>query len=487
MNVRVRYAPSPTGLQHIGGVRTALFDYFVARSTGGRFILRIEDTDRERYDEKSVQDIYDTFSWLGIQWDEGPDVGGDYGPYVQSERSDLYREYAQKLLDSGDAYYAYDTAEELITAREEQEGKGSGYDRRFRDMPEEEKDEYRSRGIQPVVRFRVPLDGSTTFHDSVLGEVTWANEDVNPDPVLMKSDGYPTYHLANVVDDHLMEISHILRAQEWIPSAPLHILIYKALGWEPPEFCHLPMVMGEDGKKLSKRHGATSLLEFRSAGYLPEALINYVARLGWSYDDKREVFSKADLEQLFSLEKVNKAPAVFDYKKLEWLNGVYIRELSSEALFDAVLPFMQEAGVVSAPPTEDQARVLLGAIPLIQERLKYLKDAPILLRFLFGEPAAYGPEDLLPKKLSAEETLSILITVKPMVGAVPDLSDEENEQKFRSTADELGTKLGNLLMPIRIAITGSRVSPPLFGSIRLLGAESATERIEAAIRLLESH
>ncbi len=487
MNVRVRYAPSPTGLQHIGGVRTALFDYFTARSSGGRFILRIEDTDRERYDAKAVQDIYDTFSWLGIQWDEGPDVGGDYGPYVQSERSDLYREYAQKLLDNGDAYYAYDTAEELITAREEQEGKGSGYDLRFRDMSEDEKAKYHSRGIQPVVRFKVPLDGSTTFHDSVLGEVTWANEDVNPDPVLMKSDGYPTYHLANVVDDHLMEISHILRAQEWIPSAPLHVLIYNALGWDPPEFCHLPMVMGEDGKKLSKRHGATSLLEFRSAGYLPGAIINYVARLGWSYDDKREIFSKAELEELFSLEKINKAPAVFDYKKLEWLNGVYIRELSSDALFDAVLPFMQEAGVVSAPPTGDEARILLGAIPLIQERLKYLKDAPILLRFLFGEPAAYGPEDLLPKKLSAEETLSILIAVKPMVGAVPGLSDEENEQKFRSTADELGTKLGNLLMPIRIAITGSRVSPPLFGSIRVLGAELATERIEAAIQLLESH
>ena len=204
MNVRVRYAPSPTGLQHIGGVRTALFNYFFARSSGGSFILRIEDTDRERYNDGSLQDIHDTFSWLGIRWDEGPGVGGDYGPYVQSERSELYREYAQTLIDSGDAYHAYDTAQELLSAREEQEGKGSGYDRRFRDMPEDEKEEYRNRGIEPVVRFKVPLDGSTTFHDSVLGEVTWANEDVNPDPVLLKSDGFPTYHLANVVDDHLM-------------------------------------------------------------------------------------------------------------------------------------------------------------------------------------------------------------------------------------------------------------------------------------------
>ena len=486
MNVRVRYAPSPTGLQHIGGVRTALFNYFFARSSGGSFILRIEDTDRERYNDRSLQDIHDTFSWLGIRWDEGPGVGGDYGPYVQSERSELYREYAQTLIDSGDAYHAYDTAQELLSAREEQEGKGSGYDRRFRDMPEDEKEEYRNRGIEPVVRFKVPLDGSTTFHDSVLGEVTWANEDLNPDPVLLKSDGFPTYHLANVVDDHLMEISHIMRAQEWIPSAPLHVLIYQALGWEPPEFCHLPMVMGDDGQKLSKRHGATSLLEFRSAGYLPDAIINYVSRLGWSYDDKREIFSRAELEGLFSLKKINKAPAIFDYKKLEWLNGVYLRELSPDALYDAVLPFMQEAGTVGDPPTDEHAQILRDAIPLIQERLKYLKDAPIMLGFLFGEPAAYGPEDLLPKKLTAEETLGILQAVKPILRAVPGLSDEENEQKFRSMADELGTKLGNLLMPIRIALTGSRVSPPLFGSIRLLGAESAIKRIEAAINLLKS-
>jgi glutamyl-tRNA synthetase len=486
MNVRVRYPPSPTGLQHIGGVRTALFNYFFARVSGGSFILRIEDTDQERFDDRSLQDVYDTFAWLGIGWDEGPDVGGDFGPYVQSERTDLYRQYTQSLLDSGHAYFAYDTAEELQSAREDQDGKGSGYDRRFRDMAEDEKNEYRDQGIKPVVRFKVPLEGSTTFRDAILGKVTWANEDVNPDPVLLKSDGYPTYHLANVVDDHLMEISHILRGQEWIPSAPLHVLIYQALGWDPPEFCHLPMVMGDDGQKLSKRHGATSLLEFRKAGYLPEAIVNYISRLGWSYDDKREIFSKSDLEQLFSLEKINKAPAVFDYKKLEWLNGVYIREMSPQALFDAILPFMQDSGVMTEPPSDDELRILRDAVPLIQERLKYLKDAPVMLEFLYGAPAGYGPDDLLPKKLTAEETLGILRAVAPVVAGIPDLSDDENEQKFREMAEELGTKLGNLLMPVRIAVTGSRVSPPLFGSVRLLGAETATKRIEAAIKLLEN-
>ena len=487
MSVRVRYPPSPTGLQHIGGVRTALFNYFFARSAGGRFVLRIEDTDQERYDDRSLQDIYDTFSWLGIRWDEGPDVGGPYGPYVQSERTDLYRDYAQKLIDGGHAYHAYDGAEELRSAREDGDGKGSGYDRRFRDMSDSELEKYRADGVKPVVRLKVPLEGSTTFHDAILGDVTWANEDVNPDPILLKSDGFPTYHLANVVDDHLMEITHILRGQEWIPSAPLHVLIYRALGWDAPEFCHLPMVMGDDGQKLSKRHGATSLLEFRKAGYLPGAIINYISRLGWSFDDKREVFSRTELEELFSLQKINKAPAVFDYKKLEWLNGLYIRELDEQALLEAILPFMSAVGIIAEAPESEDLEKLRKTIPLIQERLKLLADAPEMLRFLFGPPAEYTADDLLPKKLDAKDTLGILQAVRPLVSEVPDRSDEENEQRFRDLAGELGTKLGNLLMPVRIAVTGSRVSPPLFGSIDLLGADESIQRIDAAIALLKSH
>ncbi|MFW5776968.1 MAG: glutamate--tRNA ligase, partial [Spirochaetota bacterium] len=320
MTVRVRYAPSPTGLQHIGSVRTALFDYLYARSQGGRFILRIEDTDRERFNEESLQDIYDTFAWLGIQWDEGPDVGGDYGPYIQSERADLYAGYAQQLLDSGHAYYAYDTADALRAEREASDGKG-GYDRKFRDMSDDELAVYRDRGITPVVRFKVPLTGRTTVDDVVFGEVGWDNADIIADPVLLKSDGMPTYHLAATVDDHLMEITHIMRGPEWLPSTPLHVLLYEAFGWTPPRFCHLPLVVGEDGKKLSKRHGATRVLEFRERGYLPEALVNYLARVGWSYDDKQEIFSRDELERIFTLDKINKAPAVFDYKKLEWLNG----------------------------------------------------------------------------------------------------------------------------------------------------------------------
>ena len=482
--VRVRYAPSPTGLQHIGSVRTALFDYLFSRSQGGAFVLRIEDTDRERYDEKSLQDIYDTFDWLGIHWDEGPDVGGPYGPYIQSERTAIYAEYAHALIESGRAYYAYDSVEELRTEREASEGK-FGYDRKFRDMPEPELARYRDRGERPVVRFRVPLDGRTAVDDAVFGEVSWDNRDIIADPVLLKSDGMPTYHLAAVVDDHLMEITHIMRGPEWLPSTPLHVLIYEALGWTPPLFCHLPLVVGEDGKKLSKRHGATRVLEFRERGYLHEALLNYLARVGWSYDDKQEIFSRTELERIFSLDKINRAPAVFDYKKLEWLNGHYIRERPADDLSAAILPFLQDAGLVSDPPQPPELEIVGAAVPLIQERLKYLSDAPDLMRFLFEEPTEIDPAEMVPKKLDRAQTASMLEHVAPLVRRIPVLSDEENEALFRAKAEELGTKLGNLLMPLRVAVTGSRISPPLFGSIRLVGADRAERRVMSALELLK--
>jgi len=282
-----------------------------------------------------------------------------------------------------------------------------------------------------------------------------------------------------------MGITHIMRAQEWIPSAPLHVLLYDAFGWEPPVFCHLPIVVGEDGQKLSKRHGATRVLEFRERGYLPEALTNYLARVGWSYDDKQEIFSRDELERIFSLEKINKAPAVFDYKKLEWLNGHYIRERSIDELYDAVLPFVTRAGIVQDPPADGERAVVKGAIPLIQERLKYLSDAPELIRFLFEDPGDVDPDEMVPKKLDRAATAALLRQVAPLVPEIPVMTDEQNEEVFRAKAAELDTKLGNLLMPLRVAVTGSRVSPPLFGSIRLLGAERASIRVENALRRLK--
>ncbi len=486
MSVRVRYAPSPTGLQHIGGVRTALFNYFFARAMGGVFILRIEDTDQERYDPRALQDIYDTYDWLGISWDEGPRVGGPRGPYFQSQRTELYREYAQKLVDSGEGYHCFCTAERLESLRSGQEarGEGQGYDRLCRGIPPEEARARKAAGEKCVVRLKVPLEGSTSFHDRLIGDIERANRDINPDPVLLKSDGFPTYHLANVVDDHFMGITHILRAQEWIPSGPLHILLYRAFGWTPPEYCHLPMVMGEDGKKLSKRHGSTSLVEFRDQGYLPEAIINYVSLLGWSYDDTRQMFSRADLERLFSLDRLNKAAAVFDYKKLEWFNGVYIREKPDAALKDELLPFMRRAGLVEDPATPEQEAVLLAAAPLVRERLRFLGDAPELLRFLFRDPPPYSREELLPKKTEPEEILRYLGEIRSLMEGFFHRSDPENEEEFRLLAERLHTRLGSLLMPLRVAVTGSKVSPPLFESIRILGKEKTVARLVAAMEML---
>lgn len=487
MDVRVRYAPSPTGLQHIGGVRSALFNYFFARSQGGVFILRIEDTDQTRYESESLQDLYDTFAWLGIHWDEGPDVGGPYAPYVQSERFKLYQDHAQKLVEGGHAYECYCSAERLENLRKEQAAKKGvqGYDRHCRNLTEGERAEQRSRGIKPVIRFKIPLSGSTTMNDLLLGAIERKNEDINPDPVLLKSDGFPTYHLANVVDDHLMRITHIMRAQEWIPSGPLHVLLYRAFGWEIPIYCHLPMVMGSDGQKLSKRHGSTSIRDFRNQGYLPEAILNYITLLGWSYDDSREFFSKAELEKLFSLEKLNKAPAVFDYKKLEWFNGQYIRKLSSEALADLVLPVLTSEGLIGNPPgAAERAKVVL-AMPLVQERLHLLSDAGTMMRFLFVESDQYDLAELVPKKLDAAQTREVLAVARDLLPGFEGRSDEENEGLFRSKSEEMGLKLGDLLMPVRVAATGTRVSPPLFGSLRLLGETTVMRRIDNAARFLE--
>jgi glutamyl-tRNA synthetase len=488
MSVRVRYAPSPTGYQHIGGARTALFNYFFARSQGGRFILRIEDTDRERYSEEALQDIYETLHWLGITWDEGPQKGGEYGPYVQSQRFDLYREYARKLVENGAAYHCYCSPQRLQQVREQQSRDKQavqGYDRHCRNLTEDQRRRYEQEGRPSVIRFKVPLEGTTQFEDQLLGTVKRKNQDINPDPVLLKSDQYPTYHLANVVDDHLMNISHIIRGQEWLSSGPLHVLLYEAFGWERPLYCHLPMVMGKDGQKLSKRHGSTSVREFREAGYLPEAVVNYVSLVGWSYDDKRQFFTHEELETLFSLEKLSKSPGVFDFKKLEWFNGQYIRAKTDEELKTLIKPYLQKSGIIHAPVTAEEDKVIDGSIPLIKERMHYLSEAPDLVGFLLRDIDRYDIEEVIPKKLDAEKTLQVLREVRALLEDFEAYTDEENEHRFREKAEELDVKLGAFLMPLRVAITGSRVSPPLFGSLRLLGLEKALERVDTVITLLE--
>jgi glutamyl-tRNA synthetase len=482
MSVRVRYAPSPTGYQHIGGVRTALYNYLFARSQGGKFILRIEDTDRERYVEEALKDIYDTFSWLGFHWDEGPDVGGPCSPYFQSQRLAHYTARAAELLENDYAYRCYCTSERLSKLREAQAAakSGQGYDRHCRSLSDAERREAEASGAASVIRLKVPIEGITNFTDALLGDIAVENADINPDPVLIKSDGFPTYHMANVVDDHLMEITHIMRAQEWLPSAPLHMILYRAFDWEPPVLCHLPMVMGKDGQKLSKRHGATNVREFKRLGYLPEALLNYIALVGWSYDDSREFFSLSELEKLFSLEKINKSPAVFDYQKLEWFNGSYIRKKTTDELASLIKPVLEEAGL-----TADSA-MLLRIAPLIQERVKLLSEVPEMVRFLFEEPAAPSAEALIPKKTDPARALDALQRADSLLGELSDLG-EEAETRFRALSEELGIKLGDLLMPIRIAVTGAKVSPPLFGSIAAMGVERARARIGRAASILADH
>jgi glutamyl-tRNA synthetase len=488
MEVRDRYAPSPTGLQHVGGIRTALFNYLFARHEGGRFILRLEDTDRTRYDEAYVQNLYDTFAWLGLRWDEGPDRGGAAGPYVQSERTALYQRYAEELLNQDKAYCCFCSTERLERVRAEREAAKSaetGYDRRCRDLSAEEARRRRTAGERCVIRLKIPLGEQTTFTDQLLGVITWKNDDVNPDPVLLKSDGFPTYHLANIVDDHLMGITHVLRSQEWLSSTPLHVIMYRAFGWEPPVFCHLPMVMGSDGKKLSKRHGATSIDEFRKAGYLSEALINYVALLGASYEEGKDVYTLDELAASFSPDKLNKAPAVFDYKKLDWYNGLYIRALGDEELAARALPFAVATGLFGSndrKPDAEQFARFVSCMGLVKERAVLLKEIPEKLGYIFAEPALPPPGEFMPKKADPAAALRLLKRGRELIPLMAaSASDAEAEAAVKELAEREDVKLGDFLMPLRVALTGSRVSPPLFGSARILGTETCLARIDRAV------
>ncbi len=490
MEVRVRYAPSPTGLQHIGGVRTALYNYFFARSQGGKFILRVEDTDQERYSDESLEDLYSTLSWLGIKWDEGPIVGGPYGPYVQSERLALYQKYAKQLVDEGKAYYCYCSSERLEAMREEQQkskSENQGYDRHCANLTQEQRAEYEKAGIKPVIRFRVPTEGKTTFHDILMGDITCRNRDVSPDPIILKSDGFPTYHLANIIDDHMMKITHIMRAQEWIPSGPLHVLLYQAFGWEVPTYCHLPMVKGKDGQKLSKRHGDTAVRDFRKKGYLPEAILNYVTLVGWSLDGSTEFFTREELEKCFTMESIHKSSGTFDYKKLDWFNGMYIREKSDEELEALILPYLKEAGFISEEYTEAEKETVKGLLPSVKERMKVLSDCVPLTSFLFKDETATDKTLYIAKGMDEASTLAAYKAGLDII--LPNLKAgtafETIEEQIMEKAKEMGIKVNGIFQPIRVALTFSTVSLPLKDSIALLGLERTEARLNRALKILE--
>jgi glutamyl-tRNA synthetase len=480
--VRVRFAPSPTGYLHVGGARTALFNWLFARQHNGTFILRIEDTDRKRYEPEAVGNILESLRWLGLEWDEGPEVGGDYGPYYQSQRLDIYQKYAQQLVGSGHAYRCYCSPERLDHLRDEQRRRGEpnvGYDRHCRYLTAKQRAEYEAQGIVPVVRLKVPLEGQTSFHDVLHGDITVDNASLD-DLVLLKSDGYPTYHLGNVVDDTLMQITHIMRADEWLSSVPKHILLYDAFGWKPSVFAHLPIILSPTGKgKLSKRHGGVAVHEFQQEGYLPEAMVNFLARVGWAYDDKTELFTRQELIEKFSLEGVNKSPAAFSYEKLEWMNGTYIRQLGMDDLAKRLMPFLTGAGLPA-----DLATVR-RIVPLVQERLKKLTDAAEWVDFIFVDRISYDPALLVGKKMTAADSLAALRKAREALAALPDFEEETLEKALRALVGELGLKVGQLFGIIRVAATGKKVAPPLFGTLSVLGQERVLERLDKALEMLK--
>ncbi|MEE8471943.1 MAG: glutamate--tRNA ligase, partial [Dehalococcoidia bacterium] len=414
-SIRVRYAPSPTGMPHVGNIRTALFNWLFARHHGGTFIVRIEDTDASRKVEGALEDILESLRWLGLDWDEGPEVGGECGPYFQSQRLDLYQKHARQLVEAGHAYPCFCSPQRLDDMRREQTQRKQppGYDRHCRELPQGEIDRLRDGGTVPVVRFKIPLQGQTNFGDLIRGDVTFENSTLD-DFVILKSDGYPTYHLANVVDDHLMRISHVLRADEWLSSTPKHKLLYDALDYKPPYWAHLPMILGPDRAKLSKRHGAASLTEFRDRGYLPQAMTNFLALLGWSLDDRTELMDRKELVEHFSLERVGKTGAIFGMDKLDWMNGVYLRKLTTPELTDLAMPFLERDLASSIPRPLDREYVL-RIMPLLQERIRTLGKAhlpsgdapsggelPELAEFFFPDNLQHDPERLRGKKLSPE-------------------------------------------------------------------------------------
>ena len=481
--VRTRYAPSPTGPQHIGGIRSALFGWLFARHHGGQFILRIEDTDRKRNVPGSLEHILESFEWLGMDIDEGPHVGGSYGPYIQSERLELYQTWAKQLVASGHAYKCFATAEELAEMR----AAGSGYDRRYRDLSAEQADDLEAQGKPYVIRFKTPLSGQTTGVDMIRGEVVFDNAQLQ-DAVLLKSDGFPTYHLAHIVDDHHMKISHVTRAVEWLPSFPLHIRIWEALGWEKPQFAHLPVLLNPNGKgKLSKRKQQFAdagkrvpvlAHEFMDAGYLPEAVMNFLTNIGWNFGDNREVFSTCEAIERFRLEDVNPANSAYPIAKLDWLNSQYIQAGAVDDLARRLKPVLESAGFT----VDDD--LLRRVVPLLQVRLKSLNDIVPMAGFFFANWKSFeapARDVLVQRKMDCASTAAVLGDSIPLLERLDNFDHATQHSAMAAYAKASGYKNGQVFGTLRAAVTGQRVSPPTFETMEILGRAESIRRIKLAL------
>ena len=481
--VRVRFAPSPTGDLHVGNIRTALFDWAFARHTGGTFIFRIEDTDKERVTDEYIQRAIDTLKWLGLNWDEGPEVGGPNGPYLQSERFSIYKEWADKFLASGAAYHCYCSAEELEAERERQRAANvaPGYGGTCRNLTADQIEKFKSEGRKPVLRMRMD-DGSTTFVDEIRGEVSFDHKYV-PDFVLMRADGSPLYTLAVAIDDVMMQVTHVLRGEDLLSSTPRQIQVYKAMGLTPeqyPTFAHLPFVMGQDNAKLSKRNGEVSIAWYREQGFLPEAICNYLALLGWSPGEDREDISMKELVELFEVHDVHSSPARFDMKKLEAINGDKIRALSAEEFLNWSLPFLTNSGVITG--TDAELSLVKAALPIIQERIVKLDEIPAMLKFLFVKDFAVEADS--KEKIKDDQSKQVLKRALEVLEPVATWNHEAIEGALRAALiEEMGLKPRIAFGAVRIAATGSHISPPLFESMELLGKEASIARIKSAISL----
>ncbi len=478
--VRTRFAPSPTGYMHIGNLRTALYAYLVAKSQGGDFILRIEDTDQERYVDGAVDLIYRTLAETGLVHDEGPDIGGHYGPYIQSERLPLYKEYAQKLVELGGAYYCFCDKERLDDLRAQQEAAKlmPKYDGHCARLSKEEIEEKLASGVPYVIRQKIPKRGTTSFYDEIYGKITVENSTLD-DNILLKSDGYPTYNFANVIDDHLMNITHIIRGSEYLSSTPKYNLLYEAFGWDIPTYIHVSPVMRDAHKKLSKREGDASYEDFINKGYLKEAVLNYIALLGWSPGGEQEIFTIDEMIKAFDLKGISKSPAIFDPKKLDWLNGEYIRKLSPEAFYEKALPYLKEA-------IKNENIDLAKVANLLHDRCEKLMDIPEQLDFIDALPS-YTPDLYCHKKMKTNEenSLTSLQAILPVLEGISDWKFDVLHEALFALIEKLEVKNGLILWPLRVAVSGKAFTPG--GGLELaeiLGKEETISRVKKGIELL---
>ncbi len=484
-DVRVRVAPSPTGYLHLGLARTALFNWLFAKHNNGTFILRVDDTDVERSTEESLKDILDSFRWLGIDFGEGYGIGGDYGPYMQSQRLEIYHEHAEKMLETGAAYYCYCTKEELEEERKQarEQHRAFVYSGKCRNLTSEEREKYEAEGRKPSIRLRV--DGKLmTVHDLVKGDVEFQTGLLG-DFIIVRPSGMPMYNFASAVDDMTMKISHILRADEHLSNTPKQILIYEAFDCPLPEFGHLPLVLGKKGEKLSKRHGATSAEEYRKQGYLPEAMINYLVRLGWSYDDQKEIFSIDELIEKFSLERVGKAGSIFDQKKLLWLNGEYIAKMDIDARTKAVIPFLREAGLLDADVPPEKFEWIKEIVTAVGDRLKTLTQIVDYAGAFFVDELEYD-ESAVQKRLKKDYVPKMLEDLKARLQAAEPFDEANIEAVIRDFAEESGLSASKIIHPLRVALTGKSVGPGIFETVYLLGREKVAKRLAEGMEMARS-